>query len=137
MQTNREWSQRAHRGGADVNRALDHDALFHPVKTRVERIMRGDGEHAFDGLTDEAQDLALSISGRALMQFCDANAGKHEEWGWRKSRESGGLSTAGRSLLRWKTCWGHGWQPSSLGGKELGWVTRLTWTRKGTCPHGR
>jgi hypothetical protein len=43
--------------------------------TGVERLIDGAGEHAFDGLTDEAQDLALYISGR------DANEGKHEAWG--------------------------------------------------------
>jgi hypothetical protein len=49
--------------------------------TGVERLMSGDGEHAFDGLSDDEQNLALIISGQALAQFCDSNERRQEDWG--------------------------------------------------------
>jgi hypothetical protein len=68
-------------GGTDMSSAIEKAALFQQVMTGVERLVDGDAEHAFDGLSAEEECLALIISGRTLMQFCDANEGKHEEWG--------------------------------------------------------
>jgi hypothetical protein len=48
------------------------------VMAGIERLVDGDAEHAFDGLSDEEENIALLISGRALAMFCDANDGKHE-----------------------------------------------------------
>jgi hypothetical protein len=44
----------------------------------LERIFHGE---PVDGLTDEAENIVLYISGRALKEFCEANAGEHEAWG--------------------------------------------------------
>jgi hypothetical protein len=57
------------------------ETTFARVMTGVARLIDGDAEYAFDGLSDEEECLSLIISGRALMQFCDAKKGKHADWG--------------------------------------------------------
>jgi hypothetical protein len=50
---------------------MDTDALFQRVMAGVERLMRGDGERTLEGLSDDEQNLALIISGRSRLHFCD------------------------------------------------------------------
>jgi hypothetical protein len=98
-----------------MSNASATDTLLQQVMTGVERLIDGDAEHAFDGLSDEEECLALIISGRTLLQFCDANAGKHEGWDMDATTWQQWIAKALRSLLRWMPCSGHGWTPGSMG----------------------
>jgi hypothetical protein len=54
-----------------MSRAIEKDALLQRVMAGVERLMRGDGERTLEGLSDDEQNLALIISGRSRLHFCD------------------------------------------------------------------
>jgi len=55
-------------------------ALEAQVMAGIEHLMSGDGKYLTE-LPDDAQHLVLLVSARALAEFCDANAGRHEQWG--------------------------------------------------------
>jgi hypothetical protein len=59
---------------------LDTGTFREQVMTGVERIFEGDAEY-IERLPEEAQNLVLIISARAMAEFCDANDGRHEAWG--------------------------------------------------------
>jgi hypothetical protein len=61
-----------------VNNVIGTDALLSRVMTGVEWLMYGDGEHAFDGLTVEEENLALIISGRRIRALAILDTGTRE-----------------------------------------------------------
>ncbi len=78
---------------AKVSPEVAQDPLYQQVVMGLERIFRGE---PVDDLSYEAESIILYISGRALKEFCAANAGEHDAWRmdestWSRWIEAGSL----------------------------------------------